>query len=39
MITVIEGKNKVMITIEGVKYVKSYIVDKDKNGFFNFTPE
>ena len=39
MITVKERKEKVMITIEGTDYVRSYVVDKDKNGFFYFPPK
>jgi hypothetical protein len=36
MITIIRAGNKALITIEGRDYVRSYIVDVDENGFFNF---
>jgi hypothetical protein len=38
MITIIRQGKKALITIEGTHYIKSYIVDVDERGFFNFIP-
>jgi hypothetical protein len=38
MITIIRWGKKALITIEGTHYIKSYVVDVDERGVFNFTP-